>query len=143
MYLNPSKCSFRVHGGMFLGFMLTKRGIKANLDKYQSVIAMRSPTNFKEMQRLTGCLATLSSFLSCASDKAFLFFTALKKKEIFESTAKYSEAFSKVNSILAFIPSLTLPREESTLLLYLSVTDQATNPVLVQETDKKERLVYS
>lgn len=32
MRLNPEKCSFRVRGGKFLGFMLTHRGIEANTE---------------------------------------------------------------------------------------------------------------
>lgn len=30
---NPAKCSFGVHAGKFLDFMLTRRGIEANPDK--------------------------------------------------------------------------------------------------------------
>nr|KYP37466.1 Transposon Ty3-I Gag-Pol polyprotein [Cajanus cajan] len=33
MRLNPKKCVFGVHGGKFLGFMITCRGIEAYLDK--------------------------------------------------------------------------------------------------------------
>lgn len=50
MRLNPAKCSFGVQVRKFLGFMLTKRDIKANLDKFQAFITMRSPTNVKEVQ---------------------------------------------------------------------------------------------
>ena len=31
MKLNPTKCAFRVNTGRFLGFMVTQRGIEANL----------------------------------------------------------------------------------------------------------------
>lgn len=33
MRLNPSKCTFGISAGKFLGFMLTSRGIEANRDK--------------------------------------------------------------------------------------------------------------
>lgn len=84
MRLNPAKFYFGVHTGKFLGFILIRRGIKANLNKCQEVISMRSPTNVKEIQGLTGFLVALSRFFSCVSDKAFLFFVALKKKERFK-----------------------------------------------------------
>lgn len=84
MRLNPTKCSFGVHAGKFLSFMLTRRGIDANLDKRQVVITMRNPTNVKEVQQLTYYFVALSIFLSCACDKAFLFFYALKENERFE-----------------------------------------------------------
>ena len=54
MRLNPAKRVFGVEGGKFLGFMLTHRGIKDNLDKCATISSMRSPTNRKEVQRLVG-----------------------------------------------------------------------------------------
>lgn len=36
--------------GKFLGFMLTKRGVGANLDKCQAIIGMLIPSNIKEFQ---------------------------------------------------------------------------------------------
>ncbi|RDY06982.1 Retrovirus-related Pol polyprotein from transposon 17.6, partial [Mucuna pruriens] len=48
--LNPEKCSFGVQTRKFLGFMLTERGIEANLEKLQSIINMRSPETVKEVQ---------------------------------------------------------------------------------------------
>nr|KYP59508.1 Gypsy retrotransposon integrase-like protein 1 [Cajanus cajan] len=63
MRLNPEKCTFGVKGGKFLGFMLSARGIEANRDKCQAVMNMRSPSNLKELQRLSGRLVALSRFL--------------------------------------------------------------------------------
>ena len=54
MKLNPEKCAFGVEGGKFLGFMLTHRGIEANLDKCQVILNMRSPNSVKEVQQLLG-----------------------------------------------------------------------------------------
>lgn len=62
MRLNLDKCTFRVQTGKFLGYMLTSRGIKANLDKCQEIINMRSPSIVKEVQQVTGRLAALSHF---------------------------------------------------------------------------------
>lgn len=47
--LNPSKFSFGVRVGKFLGFMLKNRCIKLNQDKCQAIINMRSLTNVKEV----------------------------------------------------------------------------------------------
>jgi len=40
---------FKVEVGKFLGFLLTEKGIKANLDKCVVIIGMRSPGNLKEV----------------------------------------------------------------------------------------------
>lgn len=43
MHLNIAKCSFDIQARKFLGFMLTRIGIKAIVDKCQTIIDMRSP----------------------------------------------------------------------------------------------------
>jgi len=48
---------FGVEAVKFLGLLLTKRGIEANPDKCAAIIGMRSTTNLKEVQQLTGHMA--------------------------------------------------------------------------------------
>ena len=79
MKLNPAKCVFGVPVGKFLGFILNNRGIEANPDKIKIVLDMLPPSNIKDIQRLTGRIAALSSFISRASDKCRPFFQVLKK----------------------------------------------------------------
>ena len=45
-----SKVIFGVSSGKFLGFLVTKRGIKANPDQIQALLTMRSPRNIHELQ---------------------------------------------------------------------------------------------
>lgn len=47
MFLNLTKCSFGMQTDQLLVFMLTKRGINVNPNKYQVIIYMRSPSNVK------------------------------------------------------------------------------------------------
>ena len=49
MKLNPSKCVFGVASGKFLGFMVSQRGIEANLEKVQAILDMMSPKAVKEV----------------------------------------------------------------------------------------------
>jgi len=68
MKLNPSKCAFGVASGKFLGFMVSQREIKANLEKVQAILNMTSPKTIKEVQKLTGRIAALNRFVSRATD---------------------------------------------------------------------------
>ena len=43
MKLNPTKCSFGVASGKFLGYMVTQHGIEANPDQIRSVMNIPSP----------------------------------------------------------------------------------------------------
>ena len=79
MRLNPSKCVFGVASGKFLGFMVPQRGIEANQEKLRAIINMASPRTVKEVQKLTGRIATLNRFFSRAIDKCQPFFKTLKQ----------------------------------------------------------------
>ena len=67
MKLNLAKCVFVVASGKFLGFMVSQRGIEANPDKVKAIIKVKSPKTVKEVQSLTGKVATLNRFVSRAT----------------------------------------------------------------------------
>ena len=79
MKLNPSKCAFRVSSGKFFGFMVSQRGIEANLEKVRAILEMSSPKTIKEVQSLTRRVAALNRFVSKATDKCLPFFKTLKQ----------------------------------------------------------------
>ncbi|CAA7031555.1 unnamed protein product [Microthlaspi erraticum] len=61
MKLNPTKCTFGVPSGEFLGYLVTERGIEANPKQISALLDMPSPENTREVQRLTGRIAALNS----------------------------------------------------------------------------------
>jgi hypothetical protein len=62
--LNPDKCVFEVTAGKLLSFLVSYRGIEANIEKIRMIEAMWPPARIRDVQKLTGCLATLSQFIS-------------------------------------------------------------------------------
>ena len=133
MKLNPAKCAFEVSAGKFLGFIVNNQGIEANPDKIKVVLDMPPPSSIKEVQRLTGRIATLSRFVSRASDKCQLFFQVLKKA--FQWDTNCEEAFSALKMNLSSPPILVSPSERELLTLYLAVSDFSTSAVLVRDKD--------
>ena len=83
MKLNPSKCSFGVSFGNFLGYIVTHRVIEANPEHIRAINAIPARQNVKEVQRLTGRMAAQSRFISRLSDKYHAFFEALKNPKDF------------------------------------------------------------
>ena len=49
MKFNPTKCSFGVSSGKFLGYIVTKCGIEAKHDQILSVMGIPSPTCIKDV----------------------------------------------------------------------------------------------
>ena len=74
MRLNSTKCIFGVSSSKFLGFMVSQRGIEANLEKVEAILDMTSLRSVKEVQRLTGRITALNRFVSRATDKCLLVF---------------------------------------------------------------------
>ena len=58
--LNASKCSFGMGLGKFLGYMVTHRGIKVNPNRIKAINDLKPLRNAKEVQKLTGMIATLN-----------------------------------------------------------------------------------
>jgi hypothetical protein len=77
--LNPEKCVFGVPAGKLLGFIVSHRGIEANPDKIEAIMKMEAPRSQKKVQRLTGCMAALSRFISRLGEKVY-HFTSYSRK---------------------------------------------------------------
>nr|KYP72762.1 Retrovirus-related Pol polyprotein from transposon 17.6 [Cajanus cajan] len=107
--MNPAKCSFGVQAGKFLGFLLTHRGIEANPDKCSTIISMRSQATVKEVQQLTGRMASFSRFLSKAADKSLPLFQCLRKNDKFGWTDECERAFGELKQALTSPPILSKP----------------------------------
>jgi hypothetical protein len=81
--LNPNKCVFGVPSGKLLGFIMSHRGIEANLEKISAIISMKAPTCIKDVQKLTGCMAALNRFISKLGERGLPLFKLLKHQEKF------------------------------------------------------------
>ncbi|KAL0328148.1 UNVERIFIED_CONTAM: Retrovirus-related Pol polyprotein from transposon gypsy [Sesamum calycinum] len=64
MKLNPTKCMLEVRGGRFLGYMVSERGIETNPKNIKVIMQLKSPRTRKDVQKLTGKIASLSHFIS-------------------------------------------------------------------------------
>ncbi|TXG60521.1 hypothetical protein EZV62_015094 [Acer yangbiense] len=93
MKLNPEKCVFGVPSGRFVGYQVHQRGIEVNPEKIQALAKMVSPRTLKDVQRLTGCLASLSRFIAKSTDRCLPFFKALKKGKGVEWNEDCERAF--------------------------------------------------
>ena len=140
MRLNPSKCAFRVSSRKFLGFMVSHRGIKANLDKIQAILNMEPLRNIKEVQSLTERVTALNRFVSKATDKCLPFFKVLKKA--FEWTDECQKAFQDLKTYLTTASLLSPSVLGKELYLYLVVSPHAVSSALVREEGKIQKHVY-
>ncbi|XP_052295784.1 uncharacterized protein LOC127901823 [Citrus sinensis] len=143
MRLNPEKCAFGVTLGKFIGFMVQQQGIEANPDKIRAVLDMKSPSTIKKVQSLVGRVATLSRFISKATDRCKPFFKVFKTGKKFRWTPDCEEAFQELKGYLVNALLLAKLEPGEVFLLYLAVSEHATSSVLLQEDDNGvQRPIY-
>lgn len=140
--LNPEKCVFGIRAGKLLGFLVSKRGIEANPDKIVAIHQMEPRKNIREMQRLTGRMASLSRFLSKSAEKGLPFFKTLRGANTFEWTNECQQTFDELKKYLQDMPTLASPQKGQPLLMYVAATPVTVNAVLVLEEENRQVPVY-
>ena len=103
---------------------------------------MKSPNSMKDVQRLTGRIASLSRYLAASARKAAPFFSLLKKESNFDWMPECETAFQEFKTYLLSLPILCKPEIGYPLYLYLSVSDSTITDVLVKEDTRQQFLVY-
>ena len=94
---------------MLLGYIVSQRGIEANPEKVSAVARMGPIRDVKSVQKVTGCLAALSRFISRLGEKALPLYRLLKKAERFTWTIKAEEALDNLKRTLTTAPILVPP----------------------------------
>jgi len=134
--------------GLLLGNVVSRDGIRPNPSNVKAVLDMRPPKNVKDIQKLTGCMAALSRFISRLGEKGLPFFKLLKASKKFSWIEEANAAFTQLKTFLTSPPVLTAPQPNEDLLLYIAATDRVVSTAMVVERDepghvyKVQRPVY-
>ena len=81
---------------------------------------MDIPKDLKQIQKLTGCVAALSRFISHLGEKALPLYRLLRCTEHFEWTDAATAGLEEIKAILATNPVLAAPNAGEPMLLYIS-----------------------
>ena len=120
---NPANCTFGVPGGKLLGFLVSSRGIEANLEKISAIERMALQKSLLDVQKFTGCLASLSRFVSRLGEKALPLYQLMKKTDNFVWTPQADAAFRELKKMLTTAPILASPLDKEPMLLYIAATN--------------------
>jgi hypothetical protein len=104
MKLNPEKCTFIVPLGKLLGYMVSRCWIDSNPEKVSTITKMRPPESLHDVQKLTGCMAALSRFISWLGVRGFPFFKLLKKHYKLKWTKEAQKAFGDLKKYFTTPP---------------------------------------
>jgi hypothetical protein len=137
--LNPEKCVFGVPRGMLFGYIVSQRGIEANPEKVAALERMGPIRDLKGVQKVLGCLAALSRFISRLGEKGLPLYRLLKKHKQFSWTIEAQEVLNKLKVTLAHAPILMPHRGDEPLYLYVAATTQVVSAVIVVERTEEGR----
>lgn len=87
-------------------------------------------------------MATLSRFISKAINKYLSFFKVLKGESRFRWIEECEEALHALKKHIGQVPLLSKPKVVKLLLLYLAVTAEVVNSVLIGEEKGRQLPVY-
>jgi hypothetical protein len=89
------------------------------------------------IQKLMGCLTSLSRFISRLGEKGLPLYRLLKKYEHFSWTPEAKEVLNELKALLSNAPILMPPSEKEPLLLYIATTNQVVNAAIVVERQEE------
>jgi hypothetical protein len=113
------------------GFIVSERGIEANPEKIATITNMGPIEDLKGVQRIMGCLAALSRFISRL--KGLPLYRLLRKTERFTWTPEAEEALGNLKALLTNAPILVPPAAGEALLIYVAATTQVVSVAIVVE----------
>src|SRR2546425_9566908 len=117
--LNPAKCLFGATFGVFLGHLISRRGIEIDPSKSKAILEIPPPKTEKEIWGFLGKLQYISRFISQLADTCGPIFKVLRKGVSREWNEDCQKAFDKIKEYLLTPPVLQPPRLVKPLLLYL------------------------
>ena len=122
--------------GMLLGFIVSQQGIEANPDKINAITNMGPIQNLKGVQRITGCLAALSRFISRLGEQGLPLYRLLRKSDRFIWTSEAQQALDSLKLLLTKTSLLVPPADGEPLFLYIAATTQVVSAALLVEREE-------
>jgi hypothetical protein len=89
--------------------------------------------DLKGVQRVMGCLAALSRFISRLGEKGLPLYRLLRKAERFTWTPEVEEALGNLKALLTNAPILVPRTAGEALLIYVAATTQVVSTAIVVE----------
>ena len=104
--LNHRKCKFKLDQVEYLGYIISKEGLKCNPEKVSAITDMPKPTDKKGVQRLLGTLNFLSRFVPNQSTITTPLRNLLRKDVPFNWSDACDKALDKIKQTLTAKPVL-------------------------------------
>ena len=127
-----SKCEFWLDQVVFLGHVISKRGIEVDPKKVETVLKWEIPTNVSEVRSFLGMAGYYRWFIEGFSLIARPITKLLRKDAKFQWSEHCQRSFEESKQRLTSTPVLTIPSGRGGYVVYSDASYQGLGCVLIQ-----------
>lgn len=140
--INIEKSRFCVPELPYLGFILSREGVRPNPDKVESIVNFERPSSVRSLRRFLGMVNYYRRFIEGFSEVTAPLTDLLKgKPKIITWTDPAEAAFNSLKEKLICAPILANPSFDRPFKIQTDASDMAIAGILTQESEGKEHVV--
>ena len=131
--LKTQKCLFLCEQVPFLGYLVTKDGLKMNPERAQAIKAMPYPENKRTLQAFLGAINYYRLFIANFATLSEPLYKLLRKNVKFEWSKEQSEAVDLLKNRLINAPIMKFPDFTQPFVIHTDASNTGIGAVLSQE----------
>ena len=136
--LKLKKCTFLIKETDYLGFVISKDGIKPDPKKVEAIRDLPEPKSVREIRGFIGMCSYYRRFVPNFSKRAKPLIDLTKKYARFKWTSECQTAFYFLKESLTVVPLLAYPDTNKPYVLYTDASNNCIGACLTQKTDNEE-----
>jgi hypothetical protein len=133
--LKRKKCSFIQAEFVYLGYLISPRGLEPDPSKINVLTGLPVPRNVKQLRSFLGLANYFRRFISAFADLARPLYELLRKDAYFEWNSICNHSFVTIQKALSRSPVLQLPDFSLPFILSTDASSSAVGAVLEQQFD--------
>ena len=141
LYANLKKSTFGIDKVVFLGFIVSSKGVHVDETKIEAIKTWPQPTNLQQVRSFLGLAGFCRRFVKDFSTIAAPLHALSKKNAPFVWGSLQSTAFDELKSLLTHAPILALPNFDKTFEVHCDASGTGIGGVLMQENEPLHILV--
>ena len=139
--LNPSKCNILKREFLYLGHIITAKGIRADPSKISAVVNMPAPKNVKQLRAFLGKCNYYRKFIKDYSKQLSPLYELIKESSPWDWNSVAEETFELAKRLLSSTPVLIFPDYEEPFIVQTDACDEGLGGVLSQEIEGVEMVI--
>jgi len=133
MQVNVAKCKWFQDSVTYLGFIITREGIKPQPEKIQGILHMQRPTTQKQVRRFVGMVNFYRDLYPKRAELLAPLTTLCGQKQKFFWGNEHEDAFKKVKQQIAQETMLTYPQFDQPFIVYTDASEKQIGGVVTQD----------